>query len=301
MSVVLAVDVAIALSWGSWIGLVLLVGAAYGIVALWAVAVVRLADPPRPRARRGADPAAGCAWRSLVVFLEPRRVGGLALVSALMLVASTLLLAPILTVSVSFVWLTIAGFVLPLVDGVEARAIARPSPRPGPRPARPSGSARPRRSPARGRDDDRAAGEEHQRDGAEVDERAGHRQRDRRQADRPERDQAHHPAAPVVGDPRLEPGDGLDVHEPDEHAHDRVDGQRDGSVGARPMPASPRPRSVVIARVIVPRRGRRGIDPAAMAPTTAPAPKARRAGRTPPNRRRSACRQGSRGRRSSVR
>ena len=42
-----------------------------------------------------------------------------------------------------------------------------------------------------------------------------------------------------------------------------------------PIPASPTPSSVVIARVIAPRWGGRGMDPAAMAPTTAPAPKAR--------------------------
>jgi uncharacterized membrane protein YesL len=123
LSVVLAVDVAIALSWGSWIGLVLLVGAAYGMVALWTVSVVAwpiLLDPARdatPIRRR-------LRLAILVVFLEPRRVGGLALVSALIIVVSTLLLAPILTLSISFVWLTIAGFVLPLVDGVEARATA---------------------------------------------------------------------------------------------------------------------------------------------------------------------------------
>ncbi len=38
-----------------------------------------------------------------------------------MLVASTVLIAPILTVAVSYVWLLIAGSVLPLADEVRAR------------------------------------------------------------------------------------------------------------------------------------------------------------------------------------
>ena len=57
----------------------------------------------------------------VVLFLEPRRVAGLALVAGLVLVASTLLIAPILTFSVAFVWLMLAGYALPLADAVEAR------------------------------------------------------------------------------------------------------------------------------------------------------------------------------------
>lgn len=120
VSVVLAADIAIALSWGSWIGVVLLVGAAYGVVALWALAVVAwpvLLDPTRD-----AMPIRARLRLALVVlFLEPRRVGGVALGSALVLVISTVLLAPILTVAVSYAWLLIAGSVLPLADEVQAR------------------------------------------------------------------------------------------------------------------------------------------------------------------------------------
>jgi hypothetical protein len=143
-SVVLAADIAIALSWGSWIGIVLLVGAVYGIVALWALSVVAwpiLLDPGRD-----ADSIRGRLRLAVVtVVLEPRRVAVLAVASAAVLGVATLLLAPILTVAVSYVWLLIAGSVLPLVDRVEERLPAR-EPRRFPRRARPSGSARPRRT-----------------------------------------------------------------------------------------------------------------------------------------------------------
>ncbi len=124
VSVVLAADIAIALSWGSWIGVVLLVGAAYGIVTLWVLSIVAwpiLLDP-----RRDAAPIRSRLRLAVVtVLLEPRRVAGLALASALVLGAATLLLAPILTVAVSFTWLAIAGYVLPLVDDVESRLPTR--------------------------------------------------------------------------------------------------------------------------------------------------------------------------------
>jgi hypothetical protein len=124
VAVVLVVNVTIALAWGSWLGVTLLVGAVYGAIALWALSVVAwpiLLDPARD-----ASPIRGrLRLAILVLFLEPRRVGGLALVSGLILAASAVLIAPFLTVSVSFVWLAISGFVLPRVDAVEARLEAR--------------------------------------------------------------------------------------------------------------------------------------------------------------------------------
>jgi uncharacterized membrane protein YesL len=120
ISVVLAVDVAVALAWGSWIGTILLVGAAYGIALLWAVAVVAwpiLLDP-----ERDAVPIrARLRLAFLVVLLEPRRVAGLAIVAGIVLLASTVLIAPILTFSMAFVWLMLAGYSLPLADAVQAR------------------------------------------------------------------------------------------------------------------------------------------------------------------------------------
>ena len=118
--VVLVADIAISLAWGSWIGAILLIGAIYGVVALWALSVVawpilldpeRDAAPIRDRLRLAAA----------VLFLSPRRVAGLALVSALILAVSTVLVAPLLTIAVSFVCLLCAGVALPLADEVEAR------------------------------------------------------------------------------------------------------------------------------------------------------------------------------------
>ena len=120
ITVVLAIDVAVALAWGSWIGTILLVGAVYGLALLWAVAVSRLADPARSGARRDADPRPA-APGVLVLLLEPRRVAGLALVAGVVLLASTVLIAPILTFSLAFVWLMLAGYALPLADAVQAR------------------------------------------------------------------------------------------------------------------------------------------------------------------------------------
>jgi uncharacterized membrane protein YesL len=120
IGLVLAIDVAIALAWGSWIGTVLLVGAIYGLVVLWAVAVVAwpiLLDP----ARDALPIRDRLRLAVLVLFLEPRRVAGLAIVAGLVLVVSSVLIAPLLTFSVSFVWLMLAGYALPLADAVEAR------------------------------------------------------------------------------------------------------------------------------------------------------------------------------------
>ena len=120
IGLVLAIDVAIALAWGSWVGTILLVGAVYGIALLWALAVVAwpiLLDP----ARDALSIRTRLRLAFLVVLLEPRRVAGLAVVGGLVLLASTLLIAPVLTFSVSFVWLLAAGYALPLSDAVEAR------------------------------------------------------------------------------------------------------------------------------------------------------------------------------------
>jgi hypothetical protein len=124
VSVVLAADIAIALSWGSWVGVVLLVGAVYGVVALWVLSIVAwpiLLDPGRD----AAPIRSRLRLAVVIVLLEPRRVAVIAVASAVALGAATLLLAPILTVAVSFTWLAIAGYTLPLADDVEARLSAR--------------------------------------------------------------------------------------------------------------------------------------------------------------------------------
>jgi hypothetical protein len=120
VAVVLVVDIAIALSLGSWLGVVLLIGSAYGAVVLWALSLVAwpiLLDPTRD----SMPIRARLRLAVLVLFVHGRRVGILAVVSALLLVVSTLLVAPVLTVAVSFVWLLAAGLGLVLADDVEAR------------------------------------------------------------------------------------------------------------------------------------------------------------------------------------
>ena len=120
--VVLAVDVAIGLASGSWFGVVLLAGAAYGFAAIWALSVSAwpvLLDPVRD----GAPIRSRLRLATLVLFVHPWRVGGIALVSAIVVVVSTVLVAPILTIAVSFICLLGARAVLPLSDEVEARLL----------------------------------------------------------------------------------------------------------------------------------------------------------------------------------
>jgi hypothetical protein len=120
VAVVLAVDILVALSWGSWLAVILLVGAAYGAVVLWALSLVAwpiLLDPARDSAPIGRR----LRLAVLVGFLHVRRVGGLAVVSGLLLAVSVVLLAPVLTVAVSYVWLVAAGVALPLADEAAAR------------------------------------------------------------------------------------------------------------------------------------------------------------------------------------
>jgi MFS family permease len=120
VTAVLAVDLLIGLSWGSWPGTLLFVSALYGIGVLWCYAAVAwpiLLDP-----ERDGEPVRGLLRLGLVVLLvHPIRLGGLALLAGLLLVIATVLIAPILTFAVSLVWLAIAGYVLPLADRIEGR------------------------------------------------------------------------------------------------------------------------------------------------------------------------------------
>jgi hypothetical protein len=122
--VVLAVDVAVGSAWASWLGVVLVVGAIYGAVAIWALSVVAwpiLLDPARDtwsirdRLRLGA----------VVLFVNVRRIAGLALIAGLLLAISAVLVAPLLTVAVSFTWLFVARMALPLSDDAEERLATR--------------------------------------------------------------------------------------------------------------------------------------------------------------------------------
>lgn len=120
LTVVLIGDALIAAAWRSWPGTILLVGAGYGLLALWTFALVawplimdpeRDAVPIRPRLRLAL----------VVILLHPARIGGFALLMGVVVALSGVLIAPLLTFMVAIVWLAVARWVLPIADRVEGR------------------------------------------------------------------------------------------------------------------------------------------------------------------------------------
>lgn len=117
---VLVVDVAIAGSWQSWTGTFLAASAAYGLLVLWAYALVAwplLLDPARD-----AEPVRSRLRLAVVVLLaHPVRLGLLALGAAGFLLVAAIFIAPIITFAIGLAWLAIARYVLPIADRVEGR------------------------------------------------------------------------------------------------------------------------------------------------------------------------------------
>lgn len=95
--------------------------AAWGLVALSVVALLfwpLLADPVR-----AGDPVLSRLRLALMLILvHPLRVAQLALLSAVVVIVSTIMLAALLTVSVAFVAIVASRVVLPLADQLEQRA-----------------------------------------------------------------------------------------------------------------------------------------------------------------------------------
>jgi hypothetical protein len=94
--------------------------AAWGLVALWCAAVVVwpvMVDPARQHLDLRDDLRAAAE----VLLTEPRRVAGLALSVAVVVVVSVVLTVAILTVSVAFVALLACRTVYPILDRIEAR------------------------------------------------------------------------------------------------------------------------------------------------------------------------------------
>lgn len=120
MTVILVGDILIAAAWRSWPGTFLLIGALYGLVALWSYAVVAwplLLDPERDA--EGIRPRLRLA---LVVFLvHPVRLGLFALLVGALLVLAMVVIMPVLTFAVGVLWLAIARYVLPVADRIEGR------------------------------------------------------------------------------------------------------------------------------------------------------------------------------------
>ena len=111
-------DIVISLARGDLMGVAFATLAAWGLVALWALACVvwpLLGDPERA-GRATADLARIAA--TVALAHTPRVLAAAALV-ALGLMVSTVLIAAVLTVSVSIAALLLCRVVLPLADAVE--------------------------------------------------------------------------------------------------------------------------------------------------------------------------------------
>ena len=95
--------------------------ALWGFLALWAVALAfwpLLVDP----LRQGEPLSARLRLAVTVILVAPGRYVALMLLVWVFLIVSAILLAALLTVSVAFVALVMARYVLPLADRIEARA-----------------------------------------------------------------------------------------------------------------------------------------------------------------------------------
>jgi hypothetical protein len=115
------IDLGIGLQTSGFIGPALTVSAIYALVALWVVGVaawpilldpVRADEPVLARLRLGA----------LLTLAHPIRLGGLALLLAILLALSTVLIAALLTVAGTLTALIAAHYVLPAADRIEGRA-----------------------------------------------------------------------------------------------------------------------------------------------------------------------------------
>lgn len=118
---VLAIDVAVGASIGSFLGSLLQVSALYGLVILWAFASagwplvldpVRDGDPLRARLRLAV----------VMLVAHPVRVGAVLLGSGVVVAVAALVIAPLVTFALALVWLGLARFVLPVADRLEGRA-----------------------------------------------------------------------------------------------------------------------------------------------------------------------------------
>ena len=122
--VVLTSNVLAGLTGASPLGWALATLAAWGLVALWLLAWTLwpiLLDPDR--ADRPAVDRVRLA--GLLVLAHPLRIGGLALAIAAFLVASTVAIVALATVSVALSALVASRFVLPAADRLEARLDGR--------------------------------------------------------------------------------------------------------------------------------------------------------------------------------
>lgn len=114
-TVVLTANVRFGLTAGTLPAIATAVLAAWGLVALWLLVLpywVLLADP----ARSGRGPAAAAREAVALLFIEPRRLVGLAIVLTVVLVVASVLVAALLAVAVAYAALVTARVVLPAAD-----------------------------------------------------------------------------------------------------------------------------------------------------------------------------------------
>lgn len=121
LTLVLLLNVTVGLASRSLVGSALAASAVWGLFVVWAAALAfwpLLVDPRR------ADLAMRDRLRltAVLVLASPVRFGLLVLLAGAILALSAVLFAPLLTVSVAFVCLVAARYVLPAADRLERRA-----------------------------------------------------------------------------------------------------------------------------------------------------------------------------------
>lgn len=119
-SVVLVFNILIGLSSGEPIGWAFGTMAGWGLVAVWVVALAfwpLLVDP----AREDEPLLDRLRLAAMIVLSSPLRFGGLLLVLGAVLAVSFVLFAALLTITIAFIALVLARFVLPAADRLEGR------------------------------------------------------------------------------------------------------------------------------------------------------------------------------------
>ncbi|HEX5466623.1 MAG TPA: hypothetical protein VFW92_08095 [Candidatus Limnocylindrales bacterium] len=124
MATVLAVNLLGGLLSGSTLGWALATLAAWGLLVVWLILLCfwpLLLDPRR----EPPGPRAALRLAGLLVLAHPGRLAILGLLAAVVLAASTVAFAALVTVAVAFVALVACRYVLPAADRLEVRLTAR--------------------------------------------------------------------------------------------------------------------------------------------------------------------------------
>jgi len=126
VALVLVVNVLLGLVNPGIVGWTLFTMAVWGLFVLWTGALAfwaLLADPGRHRGVRAATRLA-----ALLLVAHPVRLGAFGLLAGVLAIVSSVMILPILTISVAFIALLACHFVLPAGDRLEAALEARHQP-----------------------------------------------------------------------------------------------------------------------------------------------------------------------------